>query len=126
MNTRTAIALLIAVTSGALLFGQNRDKNAKTLEERVSELEARVTTLEAKFSKSGPEVVVTEKWRDLSLWRRKLTKGMSKDDVIALFGEPDKVDVIGGVADMWFYPSRAFITFRTTGLVDSWSEPVLK
>lgn len=57
---------------------------------------------------------------DRSQWR-KLQRGMSKDDVKKLIGEPGKVSV-GKYYEFWYYGGGS-VTFDSKGRLDSWNEP---
>ena len=59
-------------------------------------------------------------WKDKSQWR-KLQRGMSKDDVRNLLGEPGKVSV-GRYYEFWYY-AGGDVTFDKKARVDSWDEP---
>ena len=56
---------------------------------------------------------------DLSSWRQ-LSKGLSRDQVRSLLGEPRKIS--GGVYETWFYQGVSYVDFYD-GKVNSWSEP---
>ena len=65
-----------------------------------------------------------EAWKDRSRWRT-LRKGMSKDDVRSLFGEPTKIDA-GSTLDFWYYgiyPNGGQVDFDPQGRVEGWREP---
>jgi outer membrane protein assembly factor BamE (lipoprotein component of BamABCDE complex) len=57
---------------------------------------------------------------DRSQWR-KLQRGMSKDDVKKLIGEPGKVSV-AKYYEFWYY-GGGNVTFDSKGRLDSWNEP---
>jgi hypothetical protein len=57
---------------------------------------------------------------DRSQWR-KLQRGMSKDDVKRLIGEPGKVSV-SKYYEFWYYGGGS-VTFDAKGRLDSWNEP---
>jgi outer membrane protein assembly factor BamE (lipoprotein component of BamABCDE complex) len=57
---------------------------------------------------------------DRSQWR-KLQRGMSKDDVKKLIGEPGKVSV-AKYYEFWYYGGGS-VTFDSKGRLDSWNEP---
>jgi hypothetical protein len=59
-------------------------------------------------------------WKDRSQWRM-LQRGMSKDDVRKLLGEPERISV-SRFAEFWDY-LRGSVTFDGKGRVDSWTEP---
>jgi hypothetical protein len=66
---------------------------------------------------SGP------KWRNVALWRG-LRKGMSKEQVRQILGEPGKITELSTLT-LWYYgyPSGGEVTFGASGDVSSWSEP---
>jgi hypothetical protein len=57
---------------------------------------------------------------DRGPWR-KLQRGMSKDDVKKLIGEPGKVSV-AKYYEFWYYGGGS-VTFDSKGRLDSWNEP---
>ena len=57
--------------------------------------------------------------KDRSQWRT-LHRGMSKDDVRKLLGEPDKVSA-SRFSESWYYVGGT-VTFDGKGRVDSWNE----
>ena len=65
--------------------------------------------------------------KDRSQWR-KLHRGMVKDDVRKLLGEPDRISV-SRFSESWYYSggntnfSGGSVTFDGKGRVDFWSEP---
>jgi outer membrane protein assembly factor BamE (lipoprotein component of BamABCDE complex) len=66
------------------------------------------------------EVAVPASKDDKSQWR-KLQRGMSKDDVKKLLGEPGKVSV-SKYYEFWYYAGGS-ATFDSKGRLDSWNEP---
>jgi hypothetical protein len=64
------------------------------------------------------------KWQDITLWRR-LSHGLSEDDVKRILGEPGKVSDYGSFVTWYYgsYPSGGEVTFDKDGTVRSWSEP---
>jgi hypothetical protein len=156
MKTQVAIiTTALIIGTGGFLFAQ-ASKTSLTLEERVTELEARVQTLEAKpknpspspspevgateprevkgipeakkLDSLPPEVSTSVKWQNLELWKGKLSKGMTKDNVITLFGKPDTVVAYGPAGERWWYGSQSggTIDFSTDGRVESWLVPHIK
>ena len=96
------------------------------LERRVSELERRVIQLESPArgeSSRVPPVPGSPSWRDIANWRR-LSRGMTTEEVRAMLGEPDRVNAIEIVTTWTWgaYPNSGDVTF-TNGKVSSWSEP---
>jgi hypothetical protein len=56
---------------------------------------------------------------DLSSWRQ-LSKGLSRDQVRSILGEPRRIN--GGAFETWSYQGGSYVVFYI-GKVDSWSEP---
>ena len=77
-------------------------------------------------SVGAPGGIPRPNWRNVSLWRG-LFKGMSKEGVRGLLGEPGKVEESGGALTFWYYgyPSGGSVTFDrdSNGSVWGWSEP---
>ena len=91
------------------------------LERNIADLEQRVRALEALIRvepSAGQAVPTSPKWQDLQNWRR-LSIGMTMDEVRALLGEPLRVDA--GYVTFWRW-ANASVTF-ISGRVDGWSEP---
>jgi hypothetical protein len=101
------------------------------VENRINDLESRVLALESKPPTTEnvvhQQINFSDKWKDISLWRYHLQKGMKKDAVVKLLGEPDKVEVYNLSGDVWHYgyPSGGDVNFDTNGKLKSWSEPHL-
>jgi outer membrane protein assembly factor BamE (lipoprotein component of BamABCDE complex) len=68
----------------------------------------------------SPETAVPASKDDKSQWR-KLQRGMSKDDVKKLLGEPGKISV-SKYYEFWYYAGGS-ATFDSKGRLDSWNEP---
>ena len=71
-------------------------------------------------SPSTPQQNTTSSRDDKTQWR-KLQRGMSKDDVRKLIGEPGKVSV-GKYFEFWYY-AGGDVSFDSKGRLDSWDEP---
>lgn len=81
---------------------------------------------EAKRQEPPPPAAETSvKWQNLELWRGKLSKGMSKDEVIALLGKPDRVITYGRAGERWWYgaASGGTVDLDADGRVNAWLEP---
>jgi len=59
-------------------------------------------------------------WKEKGNWR-KLNKGMNKEEVTQLLGEPGSIKVSS--YEKWFYPAGAYIEFDNNKVV-GWSEPL--
>ena len=121
---KTALALLLC----SLAFQVNAqsgatDERIRLLEAQILQLNGRVSALEGMLNqaKANQQPIVTgEGWKSRANWR-KLRKGLSKDDVRALLGEPEHID--GGSFTHWRYPRRGEVTFWRGAGVDNWTEP---
>lgn len=76
-----------------------------------------------------PNTQVTQKipqWKDISRWRI-LQRGMNKDSVRNILGEPTKINVYDSF-EIWYYgyPSGGEVEFSRNSLLTSWREPLLK
>ena len=129
----------IIIILGALiaLFGVVHvvPEGSRTLDERVEHLERAVISLQNELASlentvsaamdenSAGQLQKSAKWKDVSRWRTKLRKGMSKSQVRTLLGEPDKVDA-SPYLDTWYwgYPAGGYVHFDEDG-VYGWSEP---
>jgi hypothetical protein len=92
-------------------------------------LEARIDALETKSKQpTFLTFAPTNQWKNPTLWRVKLDKGMSKDDVKSVFGEPDKVEADSTNGDLWYYgyPNGGTVQFDATGHVEGWRVPHVK
>lgn len=111
----SGLLLLIVLT-----FPQSSDGNApptsddriRSLEEKVASLQKRVTRLEQHLSaepQSPPKKRMDTgagDWRKLSNWA-KIKRGMSKDQVIRLLGEPTRRTIAGSMLHWEGYAEEA-------------------
>lgn len=124
-----AFELLCRETHPADYCAEMYKKAIKNSQERIDAYTKKVSgSLVNKNSSTPTKVIITDKWKDISLWRRKLQKNMTKDQVRSVFGEPDKIETYSSIGDNWYYgyPGGATISFSERGIVESWSEPHLK
>jgi hypothetical protein len=96
------------------------------LEKIVADLQTRLSKFEAPNTENTPLTAAKnnpEPWKDKANWR-KLTKGMSKEEVTQLFGEPGKV-ATGYHFEIWYYPNPGggSVTINDNSGVSGWSEP---
>lgn len=100
---------------------------------RIEELEALVATLELRVSAlenpsnqdpaSAQGIPPSTAWQNITPWRS-LERGMSKAQVRALLGEPEKIKVLGTMEQWgWDEPAGPFVRFYD-GKLDGWEEPV--
>lgn len=64
-------------------------------------------------------------WRLRENWRARLRKGLTRDQVRALMGEPEKIDMNGPIETWWYgWPSGGDILFSPPNMeVSAWGEP---
>ena len=131
MRSLSFFTLLVAV---AVVPGTSSTQERPSLEERVAELERRVTDLEQALGRLSSTRLPTgqddrvEKvpaWRLREIWRTKLKWGMSKDQVRAILGEPDRIEATSLGGDVWYYgyPGGGTVSFDKNGALRMWSEP---
>ena len=128
VSLRTALlATLAAACLPMAATAQSRSADSllariERLERRTAALEERLRQLEvsgkAEAAQSKP-AVITGDARDVANWRR-LTRGMSFDEVRTLLGEPDRV--VGGYMTYWAWERGGDVTFVNNKL-DGWTEP---
>lgn len=92
------------------------------LEMQVSDLQARVMSLEKQISTRATSVQSKQNIPAGKTSWRSLQKGMSKDDVRRIMGEPKKIEVYSGF-EYWYYGVFAKVEFDDSGLVTGWTEP---
>jgi hypothetical protein len=93
------------------------------LEAIVADLQSRLSKLEAPTTRNTPTVAPennAQGWKDKANWRNKLSKGMSKDAVIQLFGEPRSISTANDL-QMFFYGSGYVAIDDKRGVI-SWAE----
>ncbi len=129
VTNASAIELLCRETHPAEYCTDLYQKAAKRAQGHVDEFTKEIAASPNIDSKpTSSRVVITGKWKDISLWRRSLAKGMTHEQVRSTFGEPDKIDSYSMIGDVWHYgyPVGGRIDFGKNGFVSSWSEPHLK
>jgi hypothetical protein len=121
------VAIQVEIMQRAAVYPLMLDKLKEVFAENVK-LKARNDELSATLkSVMAPAKDVAPKfnpegWKDKANWR-KLTKGMSKNDVTHLLGEPTRINS-GGILDFFYYGERGGrVQFTEAGGVDGWSEP---
>jgi len=110
------------------VFAQDLNKKVKELEQKLARLEQRIAQLEGiilQLQKNQAKSVVgsPDRWKDKASWRL-LKKGMNKDDVRQILGEPPKIVANIHYGDIWYYPDvqGGNVSFDVGGLLTSWSE----
>jgi hypothetical protein len=101
------------------------DARLSVLESRVADLEHRLGELEAMI-KQAPQkerlAKTSGNWKELANWRR-LSRGMSMDQVRALLGEPDRVTGGGITRWRWGKPEEAAEVYFIEDRLEGWTEP---
>jgi hypothetical protein len=122
-----------------LLFPQTAPAQDKSLEQRISTLEYRIKELEDKVRElqktasqtsqrtaQSPAPVAKGNWKNIENWRTGLKKGMTKQQVRELMGEPDKIETYTMLGEDWIYGFQGSgeIHFSPKGLLETWKEPI--
>jgi len=118
-----AIAFCTSTTSAQTTDTVSLTQRVEQLERRIAELEQRVQAFETspQRQRSVESGTATGNWEQVANWRH-LQRGMSKDEVRRLLGEPDRVDVFDFT--VWTYGDYAKVTFDPDSQrVSGWSEP---
>jgi hypothetical protein len=120
------IFLFIAISLAFSLPCKAQGDETAKLRQKITELENRINEMETALAKCR-EQEKTQKdsgnmWENKKNWR-KLETGMSRDEVLALLGEPIKT--IEGVKTLWYYPDiyRGYVSFDDKGKLTGWLEP---
>ena len=126
------LVVVILSPSSHLLAQQEKieqlEHRVKQLEQTVLRLQRRISEIESKAGSShvtSLPITTKRNWRNKSNWRR-LRRGMTKDQVTELLGEPEKVDTgIALIFWYWGYPtSGASVDFdANSSRLVGWSEP---
>jgi hypothetical protein len=116
--------LLLAITLTATTLSSFASDSARVsqLENEVNELRLRVQKLEnlqPNANNQQRQVVANEGMNSLVIWR-KLSRGMSYNEVRGLLGEPLRIE--GGGIATWMYAKNGRVVFIRDKL-SSWDEP---
>ena len=121
------VSILLAVVSGGPVFAQDLNRKINELEQKITQLEKRIVLLEGiilelKNNRQRPLAGHPDRWKDKVTWRL-LKKGMNKDDVRQILGEPPKIVVNVYYGDIWYYPDiqGGNASFDKDGMLTSWS-----
>ena len=129
MNKTITIIVLLSLGLAINSYAADNDR-IDELEKQVQELRHRVSKLEALLNKSDATPSKPDATKDgvtsgddlklLSIWK-KLSPGMSHEDVRKLLGEPSKTRGADSF-ETWNYPNSGYVMFKY-GRVFSWNEP---
>ncbi len=124
-------ALSICCILGATLMlserGNTQDKlisdRVTNLEIQVLDLQSRVMSLEKQISNQATSSIQSNKNvpAGITSWRS-LQKGMSKDQVRRILGEPESINVLT-YSETWWFAGYGNVSFDNSGRVTGWSEP---
>lgn len=91
------------------------------LEQRIAKLEGII--LELQKNQAKPAAASPNAWKDKANWRL-LKKGMGKNEVRQILGEPPKIVANAYYGDIWLYPDLqgGNASFDKDGLLTSWKE----
>ena len=128
MKLLLASILLVFCLQDSALAQQNQiqalQDTVEILQRKVSQLENRVAELEKRLlANNRPKsesTIKSDLWKEVSNWR-KLERGMSKDEVREILGEPENVLTLS-IISTWSYPNGGSVSFMQ-GKVDGWMEP---
>ena len=124
MKRTGLLAVSIIVAAGACFLSDAYAEEA-TVYERLSVLELRVKALEKKLGYSGraKPVVLPVAIEENQNWTG-LRKGMTKPDVAALLGNPNKMEVHGDWELVRYsFPQGGSVIFDSGGFLSSWHIP---
>jgi outer membrane protein assembly factor BamE (lipoprotein component of BamABCDE complex) len=65
-------------------------------------------------------------WKNIENWHTGLQKGMTKQQVRELMGEPKKIEAYTMLGEDWLYGYQGSgeIHFSPKGVLESWKEPI--
>ena len=112
----------IAIAAATSAPKQTVEERVALLEKHVADLQERVSKLEKQLT--GRFIPVTEGREEKSAvgpWRA-LHKGMTKDEVKKLLGEPKDMMKLNEY-DVWDYAGGGSVRFDGSGRVEGWYEP---
>jgi len=122
------LLVILSVVFPASVFPQDLNERIKKLEQLIARLEQRIEKLEgimleSQKSQAKPVVASPNRWKDKANWRL-LKKGMNKNDVERILGEPPKIVTNAYYGDTWYYPDLqgGNASFNTEDVLTSWSE----
>jgi|WetSurSiteA1Bulk_404760.scaffolds.fasta_scaffold04137_5 hypothetical protein len=113
---------IVAFTGTQILGSQGKtvEDRVANLEIQVSDLTSRVIQLEKQLATSSAQATSVVPVGKVA-WR-KLQMSMTKSQVRALLGEPEKIENFG-LFEIWQYRSNSQVKFDSKGSVTGWREP---
>jgi hypothetical protein len=131
-NYRLISSLAICGILGtAFALSQRADSQEKPLSERVTNLETQISDLKARVMRLEKQIFNSAASSGQSIQRvttgkaawRSLQKGMSKDQVRRILGDPKEINVFS-TWETWWYPGIGSVEFNDSGRVKGWIEPI--
>ena len=118
------LSLIVLGLLGTSSFADPGTERIERLEATVSALQARIAALEkssVQSERNVPNPKASGDWKNKSNWRL-LNKGMSKDEVREILGEPERIRASGSREEWdWEYPVGPSVEFRDDE-VYGWNE----
>jgi hypothetical protein len=125
MKKITISALLTLLIFSNITYAEDNNvkinETNKNLNARITSLEKRIEALENSKPKSG---IIKKNAANASGSWRSLSNGMSKEQVINILGEPNRI-TSGSFGQIWYYPDSlgGTVNIDGSGQVTGWSEP---
>jgi len=116
------LAATIAGAAATSAQKQSVEERVALLEKHVADLQERVSKLEKQLTwRVTPVNAGREAKPGIAPWRA-LHKGMTKDEVKKLLGEPKDMMKLNEY-DIWDYAGGGSVRFDVSGRVEGWYEP---
>lgn len=126
MKSAVIIFSFIFFLAGGKLLAQDNGSRTDTAKSKIDSIEIEITNLKNRISELEKEKVKqrakTGNYKVRANWLL-LEKGMTKEQVKELLGEPGKV--LSGFGAYWYYPDSfgGKVEFDDNEKVTGWSEP---
>jgi hypothetical protein len=123
-----SLLIILFTVFPTIVSAQDLDQKIKKLEQMIARLEQRIARLEGIILESQKNqaksmAATPDRWKDKANWRL-LKKGMSKNEVTQILGEPPKIVANAYYGDIWLYPDLqgGNASFDKDGNLTSWKE----
>lgn len=119
------ITIIVYLSLGVIFNSYAHDSDrVDQLEKELHDTKERLSKIESMLVNTSEDQVIvnsSDGWKSVRNWR-KLTTGMSYDEVRKILGEPHRID--GGMVAEWRYKNGGRAGFFNDSL-RSWDEPFL-
>jgi len=122
------LLMILSILFPTSVSPEDLNQKIKKLEQMITQMEQRIAKLEGKIlelekGQAKPVAASPNKWKDKANWRL-LKKGMSKNEVEQILGEPPKIVANAYYGDIWLYPDLqgGNASFDKDGILTSWKE----